>query len=62
MEPHVPSMRMWRQGCVPREQTRIVTFARVPHNVDTMMLHLTPKQKADGELTSFRNVVICRLD
>ena len=28
MEPSVPSMRMWRHGCVPREHTRITTFAR----------------------------------
>ena len=28
IEPSVPSMRMCRHGCVPREQTRIVTLAR----------------------------------
>ena len=36
--------------------------ARVPHNVDTMMLHLSPKHKAADDQTLFRNVAIYRLD
>ena len=32
------------------------------NNVDTMMLHLSPKHKADDDQTLFRNVAIYRLD
>ena len=34
---------------------------RVPHNVDAMMLHLSPKHNAADDQTSFRNVAIYRL-
>ena len=35
---------------------------RVPHDVDKMMLHLSPKHKEVGEKTWFSNVSICRID
>ena len=43
----------WRRG---------VIVVRVPHGVDRMMLHLSPKHKEAGEKTLFGNVFICRLD
>ena len=43
----------WRRG---------VIVMRVPHGVDRMMLHLSPKHKEAGEKTLFGNVFICRLD
>ena len=43
----------WRRG---------VIVLRVPHGVDRMMLHLSPKHKEAGEQTLFGNVFICRLD
>ena len=36
-------------------------IARVPHNVDCMMLHLSPKHKAADDKTMFRNVALYRL-
>ena len=35
---------------------------RVPHGVDRMMLHLSPKNKTDDEKTYFANIAIYRLD
>ena len=43
----------WRRG---------VIVVRVPHGVDRMMLHLSPKHKSSDEKTYFSNIAIYRLD
>ena len=42
----------WRHGTI---------VVRVPHGVDKMMLHLSPKHRSTDETTTFANVVIHRL-
>lgn len=43
----------WRRG---------VIVVRVPHGVDRMMLHLSPRNKVSDDQTLFRNVAIHRID
>jgi len=50
---NAPYQDGWRRGTI---------VVRVPHGVDRMMLHLSPKHKSADEKTIFANVAICRLD
>ena len=50
---YAPLADGWRRGTIT---------VRVPHGVDRMMLHLSPKHKSADEKTRFANVSICRLD
>ena len=43
----------WRRG---------VIVLRVPHGVDRMMLHLSPRNKVSDDQTLFRDVAIHRID